>query len=127
MPALANIVLNDGTVNHTFVPEGGNKNGIFTFVEIPSSGVYDHRSILTTQVVRQSAHRKVTVKLAIPRLVTNSDTGVTTVEGYDEQKTEYRFLMASDNTDRTEATAMFSSAGIDSVVASLVVGLEDYH
>lgn len=128
MPNLAPVVINDGTADQTFTPEGA-VNGVFTFVKVPSSGIYAHRSILTVSVTNQSDHRKVIIKLQIPQLVTNADTGVTTVEGYDEFKHEFRPMLESDSAGRTELAQLGRSLldPANTVVSPVLIAMENYY
>lgn len=128
MPNLAPIVINDGTADHTFTPEGA-VNGVFTFVKVPSSGIYAHRSILTVSATTQSDHRKVIVKLRIPQLVTNADTGVTTVAGYDEFKHEFRPMLESSGAERTVMAKLGQAllSPTNEAIAPVLIDMENYY
>lgn len=75
MPAMTNVVLTDGTDNHTFKPRGIDGNGVATFVE--SSGVPIGDKRVTVARARTSAGReKVTYKVIVPQVQSEVINGV---------------------------------------------------
>lgn len=99
MPALSPIVLNDGTNDHTFAVEGM-PGGVATFGALPTSGVFSHRSVLQSSKRAQSEHLLQTLKLRLPHLYVDSDTGEESAESFDEVIVQFRTRKQSVAADR---------------------------
>lgn len=114
MPQLQTLVLTDGKttpVNHTFVPQNINQQGVATVVE--SSGVPIGDSRVTVSMNRTAEGRyKPLLKLMVPQLVTEVINGVSVPKVARTAYAEIHLNFAPDSSEseRNDVVAMVRSA-----------------
>jgi hypothetical protein len=125
MPTLTNVVINDGTDDHTFTPRGIDPSGVATLVK--SSGVPIGDERLTVGRTRTSAGREKTLlKLTLPVVQDVVVSGVSrpTIVRAAYMEVSFSFDATSSTAERGKALALAADLLVDTSVLAVVRDLQ---
>lgn len=135
MPAIAQIVLNDGTVNHNFDPLGIDANYVASY-ENRTSGIqigYESLSVGFRRANTKSRNNKVTVRLSLPTLEVTSPSTMTGIQpqptkAYDVfASVDFVFPERCTTAERSNIRQMLIDALGEAAVASVIENLESIY
>jgi len=128
MPSLSNVVINDGTADHTFSPRGIDNNGVATLVESTGVPVGDQR-LTAARTRTQAGREKTSLKLTLPIVQDVEVLGVTkpTIVRSAYVELNFSFDGTSSTAERGHALMLAADLLADASVIALVRDLQTYY